>query len=85
METFLSIVGIIFFGALIMLAIVFAVAHSSQKKYEQNSQQESQTRYTISASVSESFHDEVETYAKKRRTTVSEIIRKSVRKYMDEN
>ena len=42
-------------------------------------------RYSISANVSESFHHQVSSYAKKHKKTVSEVVRSAVTQYMKDH
>ena len=42
-------------------------------------------RYTICTAVSKYFYDEVKQYCNKHHMTISDLIRKSVKEYIDKN
>ena len=76
----------VFIGGL-ALFLILIVYFSRQKKNTESSYEviEGNSSPKISASVSNIFYDEIKTYCQRHHMTMSDLIRKSVQNYMDEN
>lgn len=74
-------VAIVILIAIIAL-FIFACTHKESAYGEPDS---NASAPKIGASVSKSFHDEAWAYCRRHHITMSDLIRNSVKKYMDEN
>lgn len=75
----------LFLVALIIIAAISVYFHFHKMTEIKIEEQPENDRYTICAAVSKYFYDEVKQYCKKHRMTVSDLIRDSVKAYMDDH
>lgn len=65
--------------------IAFLIFACFQKNTSSTKTEDTNTTPKIGASVSRAFHDEAWSYCNRHHMTMSDLIRKAVKKYMDEN
>ena len=74
----------ILIGTIIIVIAVILAIKANDSSTRDNVSVSDAPRYTISAEVSEQFHEDVKEYARKYKLSVSEVVRRAVTKYMQE-
>ena len=75
----------LFLAGLIILIIILIAASRSRKQTVEQKEITETVNYKIGAEVGSLFYYEVKDYCYKHHMTISDLIRKSVRAYMDSN
>lgn len=68
--------------AIFIFFIVISL-RSDHGSYSKDEEPKNSTKYSLSAPVSEDFHDMVEDYARKHNTTMAAVIRSAVTEYIN--